>query len=136
MHGSVNHRQQEAGETYKQYHTALCKLSQTCKFQTITPEELLRDRLLFSIWDDKVRERLLHESHITLAKTDEICHAAESMVAQMKVVGSGDTNNTTVSAITRHNNLKKETSVKPTRDCWNCRGRHQFHQRALCWKGM
>ena len=103
-----NRRQQEAGETYEQYRTALRKLSQTCEFQTITPEELLRDRLLFGIRDDKVRERLLRESNLTLAKTDKICRAAESMVAQMKVVGSGDTSNTTVSAITRHSNLKRK----------------------------
>ena len=50
----------------------------------------------------------------------------------MKVVGSGDTSNTAVSAITRTNNPKKETTVKPTRDCWNCERRHQFHQRASC----
>ena len=41
---------------------------------------------MFGIRDDKVRERLLRESKLTLAKTDEICHAAESMMAQMKVV--------------------------------------------------
>ena len=23
-------------------------------------------------------------------------------------------------------------SAKPTRDCWNCGRRHQFHKRALC----
>ena len=56
-----NWRQQESGETYEQYCTALRKLSQTCEFQSITPEELLRDRLVFGIRDDKVREKLLHE---------------------------------------------------------------------------
>ena len=127
-----NRRQQEAGETYEQYCTALRKLSQICEFHTITQEELLRDRLVFGIRDDKVRERLLRESNPTLAKTDEICRAAESMVAQMKVVGSGDTSNTAVSAITWTNNPKKETNVKPTRDCWNFGRRHQFHQRASC----
>ena len=94
-----NRRQQESGETYEQYHTALRKLLQTCEFQTITPEEILRDRLIFGIRDDKVRERLLRESNLTLAKTDEVCRAAESMVAQMKVIGSGDAVSTTVSTV-------------------------------------
>ena len=49
-----NRRQQEAGETYEQYRTALRKLSQTCEFQSITPDELLRDRLVFGIRDDKL----------------------------------------------------------------------------------
>ena len=39
----------------------------------------------FSISDSKVRERLLRESALTLAKTDELCRAAESMSLQMKV---------------------------------------------------
>ena len=103
-----------------------------CEFQSITPEELLRDCLVFGIRDDKVRERLVHESNLTLAKTDEICHVAESMAAQMKVVASGDATTTTVSAVTRSNNPNRETSSKPTRDSWNCGRRHQFHQRALC----
>ena len=110
----------------------LRKLLQTYEFQSITLEELLRDRLVFGIRDDKVGERLFRESNLTLAKIDEICRAAESMVAQMRVVGSGDMANTTVSAVTQSNTPNKETSLKPTRDCWNCGQRHQFHQRALC----
>ena len=38
-----NHRQQEAGETYEQYRTALHKMAQECEFGTITPNEILRD---------------------------------------------------------------------------------------------
>ena len=64
-----------------QYRTALRKLAEGCEFATITLQEILRDRLLFGIKDAKVREHLLRESHLTLAKTDEICHAAESMHA-------------------------------------------------------
>jgi len=44
-----NWRQQEEGKSYEQYRTALCKLS-------ITPDEILRDRLIFGIKDDKVHE--------------------------------------------------------------------------------
>ncbi len=51
-----NRRAQEPGETYDQYHTALRKLAEGCDFQTITVEEILRDRLVFGIKDGKVRE--------------------------------------------------------------------------------
>ena len=54
-----NHRQQEAGKMYEQYRTALHKMAQECKFGTITPDEILRDRLVFGVRDDKVQERLL-----------------------------------------------------------------------------
>ena len=87
---------------YDQYRTALRKLAEGCDFQTITPEEILWDRLVFGIKDDKVREQLLCESNLTLSKTDEICRAAESMIAQMKVVGHMDSLGTTVSAVRSH----------------------------------
>ena len=82
-----NRRTQEAGESYDQYKTALRKLAEGCDFDTITPDEMLRDRLIFGIRDSKVRERLLQESKLTLGKTDEICRAAKSMHTQMKIVG-------------------------------------------------
>ena len=88
---------QEPGESYDQYRTALRMLAEGCTFQAITPDEILRDRLVFGIKDDKVRDRLLRESALTLSKTDEICRAAESMVAQMKVVS--DTSETTINAV-------------------------------------
>ena len=84
-----NRRVQESGESYEQYRTALRKLSVGCDFQSITPEEILRDRLLFGIRDNKVRERLLREPRLTLAKTDEICRAAESLDVQMKTITDG-----------------------------------------------
>ena len=72
-------------------------LAESCEFSSITPDEILRDHLVFGMREDKVRERLLRETQLTLAKTDEICCAAESMMAQMKVVG--DTPNAVVHAI-------------------------------------
>jgi len=57
-----NRRTQEAGESYDQYKTELRKLAEGCDFDTITPDEMLRDRLIFGIRDSKVRERLLRES--------------------------------------------------------------------------
>ena len=82
-----NHRTQEVGESYDQYKTALRKLAEGCDFDTMTPDEMLRDRLIFGIRDSKVRKRLLRESKLDLARTDEICRSAESMHAQMKIVG-------------------------------------------------
>ena len=54
-----NRRTQEPGEAYDQYRTALRKLAEGCEFLTITLGEIPRDRLIFGIKDDKVRERLL-----------------------------------------------------------------------------
>ena len=81
-----NQRTQEACESYDRYKTSLRKLAEGCDFDKITQDEILRDTLVFRIRDGKVRERLLGEAHLTLAKTDEICRAAENMRAQLKVV--------------------------------------------------
>lgn len=57
------------------------------QFDKITSDhEILRDRIIFGVNDSKVRQGLLRESNLTLYKTDEICRASESMLAQMKVV--------------------------------------------------
>ena len=53
-----NRRVQEPGETYDQYRTALLllKLAAGCEFDKITADEILRDRLVFGIKDNRVRE--------------------------------------------------------------------------------
>ena len=81
-----NCRVQEPEESYDQYKTALRKLAEGCNFNTITPEEILCDRLVFGIRDAKVRRQLLRETSLMLKKTDEICRTSESTTEQMKVV--------------------------------------------------
>lgn len=85
-----NKRSKQTGETYDQYKTALRKLAEGCEFHTITPEKILRGRLVFGICDVNVRERLLRDSQPTLKKTDEICLASESTTTQMREVCEGD----------------------------------------------
>ena len=68
-----------------------------CDFEMTTTGEILRDRLVFGIRNGKVRKRLPKESNLTLQKTQEIYRAAESMLAQMRVVS--DNAETTVSAV-------------------------------------
>ena len=116
-----NKRTQEAGESYDQYRTALRKLAEGCEFSTITPEEILRDRLVFGISDHKVRERLLRESALTLKKTDEICRASESSSAQMREVGQTDTMNVINTA--KKGVRQRNATSKQGKACGNC-GRH------------
>ena len=85
------------------------KLAEGCDFHTITPNEILRDRLVFGISDSKVRERLLRESDLTLERTDEICRAAESMIVQMKIV-DGNTGDM-VSAIKSKPSVEQNTTL-------------------------
>ena len=59
-----------------------------CEFKSITPYQILRDKVVFGIRDSKVRERLLREKNLSLEKTiNEICRSQETMVQEMRVVG-------------------------------------------------
>ena len=87
-------RMQEAGESYDHYRTVLRQLADRCEFETITADQILRDKLVFGSQDSKVRERLLREKNLSLQKTDEICRAHETSIEQMKVVGGASTGDT------------------------------------------
>ena len=81
-------RMPESGESYDHHQTALRQLVERCEFESITPNQILRDKLVFGIFrDSKVRERLLHEKNSSLEETDEICRSHKTMVQQMRVVG-------------------------------------------------
>ena len=135
-----NKRTQESGESYEQYKTTLRKLSEACEFDTITPNEILRDRLIFGIYDTKVRERLLRETNLTLIKTDEICRAAESMTEQMRIVGQSNDATTSVHAVRKFSGQKKRmtkeasrsTKSETAKECWNCGRQHGRQPKELC----
>ena len=69
-------RMQESGESYDHYQTALRQLVERCEFESITPNQILRKKVVFGKFrDSKVRERLLHEKNLSLEETDEICRS-------------------------------------------------------------
>lgn len=111
------------------------KIAENCDFDTIMPDKILRDQLGFGIGDAKTRMRLLREAKLTLQRTDEICHAAESMSVQMKVVEESNPE-PSVSAIQSNKGKTKKPESAPDsrrgRECWNCCKRHDLQQRELC----
>ena len=109
-----NQRQLHPGEMYDQYKTALKKIAEDCAFSSITPDEILRDRLVFEITDNKVQERLFRESDLTLKKTDELCHTAERMTGQLKVVADKEATTEAANAMPPGSNTWK-TKTQTTR---------------------
>ena len=67
-----NTRQQAVGQTFDHYVTELRQLAGKCAFETITTDELLRDRIVFGIIDSHVREHLLREDKRTLKMVLEV----------------------------------------------------------------
>ena len=87
---------------------------------------------MFGIRDQKTRERLLRESDLTLKRMDEICHAAESMSAQLKVV-EDNSSSAVVSAVDRPTRRQEGgANAKCGKECWNCGRRHDFQRRESC----
>ena len=75
-------RDQSESETIGQYLTEIRQIAANCDFQSITPDQLLRDRLVPSTGNAKVRENLLKEKKLTLEKAVNIARA------QMKIMSS------------------------------------------------
>ena len=63
---------QEVGASYNHYWRTLRQLADQCEFETITVDQILRDKIVFGIQDSKVRERLLRKKNLSLQKNDEI----------------------------------------------------------------
>ena len=47
---------------------------------------MIRDKIVFSINDEHVKERLLREFDLSLARALDVCRAAETTRAQLKVM--------------------------------------------------
>ena len=63
---------QEVGASFNHYRRTLQQLPDRCEFETITVDQILRDKIVFGIQDSKVRERLLRKKNLSLQKNDEI----------------------------------------------------------------
>lgn len=79
-----NLRGQLPSESFEQYVTELRQLALKCDFENISPDQMLRDRIIFGINDNKVRDRLFREKNITLERTLEICRASEVSRTQQR----------------------------------------------------
>ena len=58
-HYRFNNRNQEPGGNIASYLTELRTIAKNCQHESITPDEILSDRRVLGIRDDKMRERLL-----------------------------------------------------------------------------
>jgi len=122
---------QRESETVDQYLMELRQTAANCDFKSITPDQLLRDRLVTGTKTAKVCENLLKEKKLTLEKAIDIAHAAESTAVQMKVMSpeSG------LSAVKEKQKEKEQSENLPSvsggwiKDCRFC-GRN--HERCSC----
>ncbi len=76
-------RNQENGESIDHYVTVLKTMSDTCEFGELR-ESLIRDRVVFGIQDNSVRERLLRDHELTLQTAIEKVRSPELTVKTNK----------------------------------------------------
>ena len=117
-----NNRKQEAGESISAYVTELRVIAKNCAHDEITPDEILRDRLVLGVRDDKVRERLLRVNDLTLSKAIDICKAAEQTNQQLKMITSGTEE--TVGAVKTENKNGQELNSRKRPECRYCGYHH------------
>lgn len=71
-----NGRSQKEGESVAEFVAELRHIAQLCNFGPAL-EDMLRDRLVCGLRDDRVQRRLLAEPRLTLAKAFEVAQASE-----------------------------------------------------------
>ena len=116
------------------------KQAELCKCGTLK-DELIRDRLVSGIQDDKIRERLLSKKAITSAKTIELLKASEATRHQALDMATTELEPTSTVQVTKTNQQVKQTkgmsgqhtrvrSGKPHKSCRYCGRQHEFTREA------
>ena len=105
-------RDQRESEKVDQYLTELRQIAANCDFESITPDQLLWDRLVTGTKSAKVHENLLKEKKLTLEKAIDIARAAESTAVQMKVM-SAEPGLSTKKEKEKSENFKSVKQVSP-----------------------
>lgn len=120
-------------ESYDHFRTALLKLAEGCHFETITPDEILWDRLVFGIKDQQARKKLLRKANLTLADTDDICRSHEATSTQMKMVEETPGTIDLVDPSKDRTANKELPSTAQYRECQNCGRKHDFSKHEFCF---
>lgn len=123
------------GENVAEFVAGLRRLSEHCKFGT-TLEDMLRDRLVCGISDDRIQRRLLGERELTFEKAVEIATATE--MASRNVMDLGGK---TPSSDNNVNKVEEEIAppkFQPKRECYRCGGNHDpsscKYKNEVCYK--
>lgn len=76
-------RNQKEGESNTEYITELKRLSASCGFKDLQ-DRLIRDKIVWGVLDNTLKEKLLKEEDLTLEKCIKICQTVEITDHQLK----------------------------------------------------
>lgn len=115
-------------EPISDYVAELRKLAQHCQYGDALPQ-LLRDRLVCGVNEDRMQRRLLSEVDLTFDKALKFCQAMEATSKDVKDLQAKLTEDTTQNACatkaqaTVHKVSADNTQRKPP-CCYRCKGQH------------
>lgn len=71
-------RKQKPGATFESFYTDLLRLVETCDYHAEEKGNIIRDQVVMNISSDTIREKLLHESGLTLERAVDMCRSMEA----------------------------------------------------------
>ena len=80
-------RNQNQDEPVDQWVTDLRTKAAKCEFRD-QESDMIRDKIVFGVHDTRIKERLLREADLTLARALDVCRAAETSKHQMDAMGT------------------------------------------------
>ena len=108
------HREQRAGETSREFISALCELATTCKFGGLM-NAFVRDQLIEKTCHHRIRERLLMEPDtLTLERATNLAVQIEDAILDSKQL--------------QNNPIENRTSVQSVKRTSSYRGNRQKHK--------
>ncbi|XP_063387033.1 uncharacterized protein LOC134673008 [Cydia fagiglandana] len=73
---NLNKRNQEEGETFDAFYTAIRKVAENCNYGD-QKEKMLRDKIVIGVREQRIQQKLLEIKDLTLEKAIDICRSAE-----------------------------------------------------------
>ena len=128
----------EQRETVAEYVAKLRKLSEHCEYNDIL-EDMLRDRLVCGINDERIQRRLLAEHDLGFKKAFEIAQGMETAAKNSRDLRGASSDaevgvNKIIGAKSsktrqpwRRDKQDRARDTKPVKPCYRCLGNHQAH---------
>ena len=116
------------GENVAGFVAGLRRLSEHCQFGT-TLEDMLRDRLVCGISDDRIQRRLLAERELSFEKAVEIATATEMASKNLidlggKIQNLGGKIHNEDSKVNKVDEEATSPKLQPKWECYRCGGNH------------
>ena len=110
-------RVQKATEPMESFIDDVKRKIKTCNYGNMETM-MIRDQIVFGCYDNKLKERLLQESSLDLAKAEMMCYASETVKRQMKST-TANMNNTRLSTTSNKCRDVGEGKSKPDKSSDN-----------------